>query len=97
MWSIQSLFSRTGLDKTFGREDQLLHMVKRYMGRKSGSRAIEFARRAPSKKQLKRRAKLMIRLGQKRDPKKEAIQDKKVLRQLDNPKLGDELKNMIEQ
>jgi pentatricopeptide repeat protein len=65
------------------------------MGRKSGTKAIEFPARAPSKKQLKRRAQLMIRLGEKRDPKKEAIRDSKVKHQMSNPKLDEEIQTLF--
>lgn len=54
------------------------------MGRKSGSKAMEFTVRPPSKKQMRKRRKLMEALALKRDPVKEKIRDQNIMNQIEN-------------
>ena len=54
------------------------------MSRKSGSKAMEFPVRPPSKKQLRKRRKLMEALSLKRDPVKEKIREHNVMDQLES-------------
>jgi hypothetical protein len=59
------------------------------LGRNTGSMALEPEPRAPSKKQAKRKRRLIVRNDQKRDPKKDKLKSKHMKSQIQS----DELKN----
>lgn len=89
------MFSRLAQLAKGGFANPTYNILKRHMGRKSGTKFLEFPVRAPSKKQQKRRAKFMERLSSQRDPQKEAIRMSKMERQYSNPKIEEELKAMM--
>jgi hypothetical protein len=89
------MFSRLAQLAKGGFANPTFNVLKRHMGRKTGTKFLEFPVRAPSKKQQKRRAKFMDRLSSQRDPQKEAIRMSKMDRQYSNPKIEEELKAMM--
>lgn len=89
------MFAARKLVATKGTSPQHLVVMVRNFGRHGGQKASEFPVRPPSKKQLKRKAKLVARLELKRDPKKEAIKMRRLEKQASSPKLDAEFKNMI--
>eukprot|EP01033_Poteriospumella_lacustris_P015530 gene15531-11111_t len=89
------MFSRLAQLAKGGFANPTFNVLKRHMGRKTGTKFLEFPVRAPSKKQQKRRSKFMERLSSQRDPQKEAIRMSKMDRQYSNPKIEEELKAMM--
>lgn len=58
------------------------HTSATSLGRKTGSSALEFPVRAPSRKQLRKKSKLMETLKEKRDPVKEKIKLENIRKQV---------------
>lgn len=72
----------------------LLLQSKRFYGRKGGSKINEFAFRPPSKKQIKKRARLMETLSAKRDPHKEKLKSHQIRRIVADPGLKDKIREL---
>lgn len=72
----------------------MILQTKRFYGRKSGSKAGEFAYRPPSKKQIKKRARLMETLSAKRDPRKEKLKSQQLKRMVADPGLKDKIREL---
>jgi hypothetical protein len=66
-------------------------MATRFYGRKGGSKVLEFPVRPPSKKQIKKKSRLMERLSAKRDPPKEAIKKQQISKQVQSPEFKQQL------
>lgn len=69
------------------------HTSSAVLGRRNGSKALEFPTRSPSKKQLRKKNKLIESLKLKRDPAKEKLKLENIKRQIQSP---DFQKNMKE-